>query len=302
MLSDNQYLRIAKEVQLFKEAFPYHDIINEDLKIIIEGLNLKCMIKLPSNWPLYPPIVIIDYDNYIFYQPQINWNPIMDLRTIFNDVINITQNNSYKDFKRIESNIDDIIEFNSDKFYRTLRVSDINNLDNLDDLDDIDKLRKYYPNIKVDKIMKSKIIHLGDLEIIISKDEINVFENGNDWPAHMIPTYNDNTLEIVDCIFNTKQLNRVKNPDDYISKCQLSLKQHFDGNINYDEYHQTFIINSPKYLIIVGINVNSQYLSPMTMIYHKGTILGIQYDFSNWNPDNLGKIISNAIHNYELST
>ncbi len=76
------------------------------------------------------------------------------------------------------------------------------------------------------------------------------------------------------------------------------MSKYFDDVI-YNDNHETFIINSSKYLIIIGIAIDSQYLPPMVMVYSKGTILSISYDFSDWNPDNLGDIITKAIANYE---
>lgn len=281
---NSRHKRILREIQLFKEVFPNSNITHKDLEIEITETNLRCIIKLPSEWPFKQPFTIIKYDNYTFNLPTIkDWNPIMDIRTIFYDIKNIIKNSSYKNLEKIENNIENKIE------------------NKIISSDDIDKLKLTYPNIKVEycEITNSLTICLDSLTIIISKEKINVFEDENDWPRHMIPSYTTNISDIVGDILNIKRVNQSA-PETYISKCKQSLITYFD-DISYNENHQTFVINSLKYLIIIGININSQYLSPMVMIYHKGIILGVSYDFSNWNPDNLGKIIMEAIINYEKS-
>jgi hypothetical protein len=291
--------RITKEIQLFKEAFPNTNITHKNLKIVITKLNFKCIIELSPDWPfLGSPIVLVNYDNYAFYQPPItDWNPIMDIRTVFYDVLSTIENGSYKNLERIQN---DVLSNGS---YKNLeRIQDELKKIKLITSDQIDILKINYPNIKVSycEILNSNIISLDDLKIIISSNEINVFENENDWPKFMIPNYNNNISDIIDEIWYIRNLNQNANHTDYISRCKNSLGLHFD-DINYNENHQTFIINSLKYLIIIGININSQYLSPMVIIYNKGTILSISYDFSNWLPDNLGNIITDAIKNYENS-
>jgi len=296
--SDFRPKRILREIQLFKEAFPNNNITHKDLVITITEPNFKCIIKLPLNWPFKSPLVLVNYDNYAYYQPSIqDWNPAMDIRTIFYDVLNTIENCSYKNLERIQDKVDksvDSITLN--------KVNKVNKIANLITPDHIEILRKNYPNIKVEYcgITKSQIIILSDLKIIMSSDEIDVYENENDWPKHMIPSYSNNIFNIIDEIWYIRNSNRTKDPADYVSKCKNSLSSRFD-DISYNNNHQTFIINSSKYLIIIGINVNSQYLSPLVMVYSKGTILGISYDFSDWNPDNLGKIIIEAINNYEKS-
>lgn len=303
--------RILREIQLFKEAFPDINIIHKDLTIIITRPNFKCVIKLPLDWPFKPPIVLVNQNNYSYYQPQIiDWNPIMDIRTIFNDILNTIEDCSYKNFQfsieKPESKKDSGFSLNfegiQDKINRSYNLISHNKIANLITQDDIQILRKNYPNIKVSycEITNFQIISLSDLKIIINSEEIEVIENENEWPKHMIPNYSNNIFDIIDEIWYTRNSNQSTNNVDYISKCKDSLRSYFD-DISYSENHQTFIINSSKYLIIIGININSQYLSPLVMIYHKGTILSIRYDFSNWNPDNLGKIIIEAIDNYENS-
>ena len=292
--SDFRSKRILREIELFKEAFPNNNITYKDSKIVIFGQNIKCIVQLSHDWPFNPPLALVNYDNYAFYQPQIcDWNPVMDIRTIFTDILNTIEDCSYKNLARIQDKVDKTVD--------PIKLDKADKVVDLITLDDINILKIKYPNIKVAYCEQNcYIISLVDLEIFISSNEINVYENENDWPKHMIPKYSNNIFDIVDEIWKTKKSNHTKDHTDYISLCKKSLNLYFD-DINYNENHQTFIINSSKYLIIIGINVNSQYLSPMVMIYSKGMILGITYDFSNWLPDNLGKIIVEAIDNYEKS-
>ena len=271
--------RVLREIRSFKEAYPNSCITHEKSEIFITESNLMCIIRLTLDWPFTAPIVLVNYNKNLFYQHKIkNWNPIMDIRTIFCDVLNTTQKGFYKNVEWVENEFSKIIlHYN------------------------MNKLKTKYLNIKVEycEITNLTTICLDNLTIIISKEEIEVFEDDNDWPKHMIPSYVNNIGDMIDEILNIKRSNQA-DPETYISKCKRSLSLHFD-DISYHENHQTFIINSLKYLIIIGININSQYLAPMVMIYHKGIILSTSYDFSNWNPDNLGNIIMEAITDYEKS-
>ena len=73
---------------------------------------------------------------------------------------------------------------------------------------------------------------------------------------------------MLDEIIYIKNSNKTTNYKDYILTCKNSLNKYFDDvddDVNYNNNHQTFIVNSEKYLIIIGININSQYLPPMVM-------------------------------------
>ena len=101
--------RILKEIYLFKEAFPCTNIKHKNSIVVITQANFKCIIKLASDWPFNPPLVLVNYNNYEFYQPTIaDWNLIMDIRTIFYDVMNTINNNSYKNLERIENKVTNI--------------------------------------------------------------------------------------------------------------------------------------------------------------------------------------------------
>ncbi len=298
METDFRFKRILRETQLFKEAFPNYDITYKDFKIVIIKPNFKCIIKLPGDWPFKPATVMVNYNNYAYYQPKIlDWNPIMDIRTIFYDVLNAKENGLYKNFERIQ---DKNSKLDEDPIPQVnLNIELERNNDTISS-DHIEILRIKYPNVKITycSIMKLQIISLGDLKIIISSSEIVVYENENDWPKYMIPDHSNNIFDIVDNVFNTKNTNQVADPTDYILKCKHSLNKFFD-HIDYNEHHQTFLVSSLKYLIIIGINISSQYLAPMVMVYSKGCILSMSYDFSYWDPNILGDIILEAIHNYE---
>ena len=291
METDSRTKRILREIQLFKEAFHKYNITYENFKIVITEPNFKCIIQLPSDWPFKPATVLVNYNNYAYYQPKItDWNPIMDIRTIFYDVLSTTENGSYKNLERIQHKLEQ----------NPILPTKLERNNEPISSDHIEILRIKYPNIKVIycPITKLQIITLDDLKIIISYNEISVYENENDWPKHMIPDHNKNIFDIIDEIVYTRNSNQTTDSTDYILKCKKSLSKFFD-DVQYSEDHQTFIVKSLKYLIIVTINAHSQYLAPIVMVYSKGGILGTSYDFSNWNPDNLGDIITKAINNYE---
>jgi len=283
METDFKLKRILREIDLLKEAFPEKTISYNKLKIVVTDDNFKCIIKLPSNWPFHPPVVLINYQDYSYYQPQIkDWTPVMDLRTVFYDILNTIVNGKYINISKIE-NI-------KNKSKNDLMITSEHQA----------LLKSKYIDIEIihSEITNYPTIKLNGLEITISYDEITVIEDEKDWPKYMIPDHTDNIFDIINQIVYNKLQSNID--QDYISKCKISLIKYFD-DIAYHDKHQTFIVNTSKYLIIIGVNINAQYLSPMIITYSKGSIIDTSFDVSNWEPDNLGINIINGINNYENS-
>jgi hypothetical protein len=125
---------------------------------------------------------------------------------------------------------------------------------------------------------------------------IFIYENGRKWYMNIRPTIK-NPLNLIDIMTQVNDI-RVKltwcTPNEYIEWLSRSLREKFD-NVIYNNSHRTFIVDSPRGLIIIGIVPFSPYLELVITIYYEGDIVDTHFDLSNWNSDcDLGEIIVNT--------
>lgn len=242
-----RHTKFYQDLERFKETYPdvaMWDGHSETTDVFrVNFININCYLIFPVDWPFRQPSIKM-YDEITVIIDQ--WNPSIDLRSIYNFILN-------------------------DEFYSQI-------------LD----LKQNYNEIEITYDHNTFNIIYKNLAIIISKNEIIVYEDEQDWPSRMLPSLdNFNLTNIFKYIIDMREQPVDK---DYINNLEFSLKSKFK-NVVYNTEHKTFIIDDPKGLILVGIP-EKDYLVPNIMIFRQGIILPASFNFDqNWK-SNLGEIIS----------
>jgi hypothetical protein len=151
----------------------------------------------------------------------------------------------------------------------------------------IQKLKEKFPEIEIvyeDFVCIFEITY-KNLDIIISKNKISVYEDNQEWPEYMIPSkYSFDLVSMFEYIIKLRDQPENKRN---VEKLESSLRVKFD-NIVYNSIHRTFIIDDPKGLIIVGVPDKS-YLSPNITIYRQGHIWSVNCELGD--DSDLGEVL-----------
>ena len=266
--------RILREIELLKEAFSNVDVLYEKLEqgfqVNIYAENLKCNLNFPVGWPFYPPEIDITYKGQSWKSTVPKWSGAMDLRTIYMGILDDLQNS-------ITANV----------------------------CDQIDNLREIFSEIFAEynrPLDRITIKHEGlcmTIDIIRSEKRIHVdvSENNRDWPENMVPIRTSLQLDFTDLVMevvDARNIYKSKNTPDYIKQVHSAILTRYPNTIyHYHQHHQTFTIDHPEGLVILGVDPEFQYLPPDIAIFRKGLMIRENFPMNNWKfTTNLGEFLA----------
>lgn len=276
-IKDGHSRRLDEQIVPLKEAFQNITVSKKEIShghiIAICNENFKCLICYPLDWPFKAPKISIIYKGHTQEKFISEWNPVTNLISIYMFVLDHIE----KIITRSEELKTQIILIKA--MFKDIHV-DYSETEGIVDIK--------YDNLDI-------LIHLA-------KDgQVDVAENGREWPDSMRPKIESLDLsKIVSEIIEMRDKTRKTYSDDYVERLYQSIQVKFP-NVLYSSDHSVFIISMSKELITIGVNPETPYLAPLIFVFRKGIMIG-EYDIDKWTKlSDLGEILFNKVNSPSIT-